>query len=115
MARLNLNPWFEPIVKPVEAEEEAPWIEVDPRGNEHVRRWVRPKTTDHWNTASTNVYGKHFLFFLPFVVLPLILAFWHPYQRNEYKCFKKPGGRDHCERVGYYFTLVHSILTVADL
>ncbi|EPE30097.1 hypothetical protein GLAREA_12820 [Glarea lozoyensis ATCC 20868] len=110
MSPRSLKSWFDPIVKTDESEPEAPWVEVDPRGNSHVRRWKRPRTTDHWNGKYATVYGKFFLTFLPLIVLPLIAGFYHPLQRNEHTCHRDAYGRQRCKLTGYYFTFDHVVM-----
>jgi hypothetical protein len=95
--------WFDPIVKPDDTGADAAWVKVDPRGNSHVRKWKRPKTTDHWNGTLGSVYIKNCLIFLPMIVFPLIAGFWHPLQKNEQECHRTPRGENVCKHVGYYF------------
>jgi hypothetical protein len=96
--------WFDPIVDPLETEDNAAWEEVDPRGNSHVRKWKRPETIDHWNSTSGSIYLKNTIIFIPMIVFPLIAGFWHPMQRNEQECHRGArGGGNVCKPVGYYF------------
>ncbi|KAG9233382.1 hypothetical protein BJ875DRAFT_464339 [Amylocarpus encephaloides] len=116
MEATSLKSWFAPTVKPVDEEAQPAWVEVDARGNEHVRKWQRPKRKDPWDAWSdyrVGVTAKYYPIFFPMIVLPLVAGFWHPMQKPK-DCYQGRNGYV-CNPIDnwYFFTTKHLVLIIS--